>query len=146
MSPSEINKLAALSTPALLDELNLTGTYWGQRILEVVELQGIAQNGERDSELQYLDAARYSWAACYLQTKSSSWTPCACGHADPRIPRDQYGVPKDEKLKSLGLAFTSSIANRNWRDASFILGQIENRVTKLLIEQGSTIHEEGEQL
>lgn len=43
---------------------------------------------------------------------SRSWVTCACGERCKRVPRDQFGMPKDDKLRRLGIDFHRAIISR----------------------------------
>lgn len=63
---------------------------------------------------------------------SRNWISCACGQLCDLIPRSSSGRPLDQHLYNLGVAFHSSIVNKNKDYAKYILSKIEERSTELL--------------
>lgn len=65
------------------------------------------------------------------------YVTCACGHQDPRIPRDpETACPLDDTLADLGLDFPDALMDREWDAARRILAKIEKRSTEILYELG----------
>jgi hypothetical protein len=87
---------------------------------------------------------------------ANSWTTCACGEQDPRIPR--YGcaalpeeteemmmeagsrispnAPKDMELSNLGIQFTDAVLNDDTDLARDLIQRIEVRAIQVLAELG----------
>jgi hypothetical protein len=65
-----------------------------------------------------------------------SWTDCACGRQDPRIPRDSDGMPRDRTLVALGLDFGKAVDNQLPSKAARLLRSIERRSFRLITEMG----------
>lgn len=70
--------------------------------------------------------------------RAGSWTTCACGEQDPRIPRwsgvGDGDAPKDQLLNSLGMAFYNHITDKNPAKALVTLLAIEERAGEILAE------------
>ena len=56
---------------------------------------------------------------------AGNWPTCACGTADPRIPRDGGECPQDDELTGLGIAFLDEVrgANQDFYDGAIELAQ-----------------------
>lgn len=65
---------------------------------------------------------------------ASRWVTCACGGQDERIPRTWRGMPKDDQLLRLGLAFTAHVELGSIERAAMTLKEIDARATELLAE------------
>jgi len=68
-----------------------------------------------------------------LEEKASSWVTCACGNQCAIIPRNN-GEPLDKQLSRLGFSFYLSIAQKERKEAIYILEQIEKRSGILIKE------------
>ena len=95
----------------ILNENNLQYTYWGDRIIKA----------EERGYFTLTDAK-----------KAGSWTTCACGKQDPRIPRHDDGDPVDAYLSGYGSRFMSDVINNHFFDAASTLIAIEKRAVVLL--------------
>ncbi len=65
---------------------------------------------------------------------SESWITCACGNQCNVIPRNWTGMPEDEMLTHLGIQFHACIEARDYKEATFILRDIESRSAELIAE------------
>jgi hypothetical protein len=83
-------------------------------------LEGLA-NGEK------VDQQTYS----KLREMAADWPTCACGQLCVKLPRD-HNVPKDEKVRQLGVKFADFVDNQNWVKALHCFNQIEGRTAELL--------------
>lgn len=97
----------------LLTEAGLQDSHWGRRIIAAEE-RGKFNSEDRNDSLK--------------------WTDCACGHQDPRIPRDCMGVPLDDGLSSLGASFHVRVESNRFDYAAYILIAIEKRAGEVLAE------------
>lgn len=65
---------------------------------------------------------------------SKSWITCACGNQCSIIPRDNLGMPLDNRLRILGVDFTYNLYHCNFGTCKSILKQIEERSAFLIKE------------
>ena len=105
----------------LLINAKLDATYWGKKII-AAEKRGHAT----DLELRM----------------SRSWTTCACGKQDPRIPRmcSSFAAPEDMELFHLGSRFPDLLLHRCWWSAAETLIAIERRACEIISEVVSNAH------
>jgi hypothetical protein len=70
----------------------------------------------------------------YYQAASCSWSTCACGQLDEKIPRDMIGEPKNKDLMVAGCIFAQYVENKRYKDALDILYVIQEKGEEILIE------------
>jgi hypothetical protein len=69
-----------------------------------------------------------------------SWTTCACGEQDPRIPRHSHdddwseGEPLDVRLSVYGLDFLHAVRANDPNRAETVLRSIERRAAQVIAE------------
>lgn len=68
------------------------------------------------------------------------WPTCACGQQDERIPREEYGSPKDQQLAGDGVSFDQAVWFDDLDLAREVMGRIEARAAVVLAKQEE--HEE----
>lgn len=95
----------------ILTDAGLHNSYWGKRIIKA-EKRGEFTEGD--------------------VKKAGSWTTCACGKQDPRIPRDEEGAPCDVYLWELGLGFNGKVYTHQVVQAARTLVKIEKRAAIVL--------------
>ena len=63
---------------------------------------------------------------------AQSWTTCACGNMCDIIPRDEWGAPLDDELRTLGVLFPTYIHGEQYDAAINTLDKIEKRSATLI--------------
>ena len=111
---SEYERCAAVRREVVREEIakgNPPGFSWWDEI----------NRAERDRGFDDMDRHR-----------AGTWTTCACGAQDPRIPRQGDGAPEDGVLIDLGMDFHRAVRDNKFNDARIALGMIEMRSSKLI--------------
>lgn len=96
---------------AILEDAGLAGTHWGARIIRA----------EAEGHFTETDAA-----------DASLWPQCACGKADPRIPRSPRGSPDDFVLYEFGNGFGFAVDANQPLEAARLLVAIERRAAEVV--------------
>ena len=106
---------------------DLKHTNWGIRILVAEERLARESNGNT----VFSDCYPFTWRDV---DASNSWTTCACGAQDPRIPRVSGGQPEDTVLADAGISFYDAIRYGAVSEAKRLLCVIEKRAREVLEE------------